>query len=79
MHSVGAFEAKTHFSALLKEVEKGSPVVITKNGRPVAKMIPIKGISKESSKDAIQNLKIFCKLHTLKGIDWKKLRDEGRK
>jgi prevent-host-death family protein len=41
MHTVGAFEAKTHFSALLEKVEQGERVVITKHGRPVARLIPI--------------------------------------
>jgi len=33
---VGAFDAKTHFSELLRKIEKGIRVTVTKNGRPVA-------------------------------------------
>ena len=33
-------EAKTHFSKLLAEVESGREVVITRAGRPVAKVVP---------------------------------------
>ncbi|HEV2369437.1 MAG TPA: type II toxin-antitoxin system prevent-host-death family antitoxin [Acidimicrobiales bacterium] len=33
-------EAKTHFSKLVAEVEQGREVVITRAGRPVAKLIP---------------------------------------
>ena len=33
---VGAFDAKTHFSELLRKIEKGITVTVTKNGRPVA-------------------------------------------
>jgi prevent-host-death family protein len=32
-------EAKINFSALLDEVEKGGQVVITRDGKPVAKLI----------------------------------------
>jgi prevent-host-death family protein len=39
--TVGAFEAKTHFSALLEEIEQGREITITKHGRPVAKLVPI--------------------------------------
>lgn len=39
--SVGAFEAKTHLSALLQKVEKGEVVTITKHGRPVARLVPV--------------------------------------
>lgn len=36
---VGAYEAKTHLSRLIDEVEGGQTVVITKHGRDVAKLI----------------------------------------
>jgi len=38
--TVGAFEAKTHLSALLDEVEKGATVYITRHGHPVAELRP---------------------------------------
>ena len=40
MRKVGAFEAKTHLSALLDLVAAGEEVVITKRGRPVARLVP---------------------------------------
>ena len=40
MITVGAFEAKTHFSALLDKVAEGEEVVITKHGKPVARVLP---------------------------------------
>lgn len=36
---VGIFEAKTHLSSLVEEVSKGAEVVITRHGKPVAKLI----------------------------------------
>lgn len=39
MKQVGIFEAKTHLSSLLEEVEKGSEIVITRHGRPVARLV----------------------------------------
>jgi prevent-host-death family protein len=41
MKQVGVFEAKTHLSALLDEVEKGGEVTITRHGKPVAKLVQI--------------------------------------
>lgn len=38
---VGAFEAKTHLSALLARVEAGETITITNRGRAVAKLIPL--------------------------------------
>lgn len=40
-HEVGAFDAKTHLSRLLDDVEKGSRFVITRHGRPVAELRPV--------------------------------------
>jgi prevent-host-death family protein len=40
--SVGAFEAKTRLSELLQRVESGEQVTITKHGRPVARLVPIR-------------------------------------
>ncbi len=79
MRTVGAFEAKTHFSALLEKVEKGEHVIITKHGHPVAKLMPTGGSDREQSKQAIERIKVFSLKHTLGKIDWKVLRDEGRR
>jgi prevent-host-death family protein len=43
MRSVGAFEAKTHLSRLLDDVEKGETIVITRHGSPVARLVPTDG------------------------------------
>lgn len=39
MKHVGIFEAKTHLSSLLEEVEKGGEIVITRHGKPVARLV----------------------------------------
>ncbi|MFZ9216666.1 MAG: type II toxin-antitoxin system Phd/YefM family antitoxin [Vulcanococcus sp.] len=41
MKCVGAFEAKTHLSRLLEEVEGGEEVLITRHGRAVARLMPL--------------------------------------
>ena len=79
--TVGAFEAKTHFSALLEQVEQGEQILITKHGRLVAKLVPALGPDRESIRTTIDRLKVFRKKHKnkLEGLDWKALRDEGRR
>ena len=37
---VGAYQAKTHFAALLDRVEKGEHIAITRHGRVVAVLTP---------------------------------------
>ena len=39
MKHVGMFEAKTNLSSLVEEVEKGGEVMITRHGKPVAKLV----------------------------------------
>lgn len=41
MKTVGAFEGKTHFSALIDAAERGETTLITKNGKLVAKIAPV--------------------------------------
>lgn len=41
MSTYSAYDAKTHFSALLELASDGETVTITKHGRPVAKLVPI--------------------------------------
>jgi prevent-host-death family protein len=37
---IGAYEAKTRFSELIARAEQGESFVVTKNGRPVARLVP---------------------------------------
>ena len=78
MHTVGSFEAKTHFSALLERVERGEQIAITKHGRLVAKLVPATGPDRDKRRKVIQRLREFGRHNTLGGLDWKALRDEGR-
>ena len=41
MHQVSVHEAKTHLSWLLREAAAGEEVVITRSGRPVARLVSI--------------------------------------
>ncbi len=40
MREVQASEAKTHLPQLLDDVERGETVVITRHGRPIARLVP---------------------------------------
>jgi prevent-host-death family protein len=40
MASVSVHEAKTHFSRLLREIEKGHEIEITRHSRVVARLVP---------------------------------------
>ena len=40
MKTVNVYDAKTHLSQLLDEVQQGQEIVIAKNGKPVADLKP---------------------------------------
>jgi prevent-host-death family protein len=40
MVTVGSYEAKTRLAELLRRVESGERIRITRNGKPVAELIP---------------------------------------
>jgi prevent-host-death family protein len=41
MARVGMHDAKTHLSKLVTRVEAGEDVVIQRNGKPVARLVPV--------------------------------------
>jgi prevent-host-death family protein len=40
VHTVNTHEAKSRLSELIREAEQGTDVIVARNGRPVAKIIP---------------------------------------
>ena len=79
MITVGAFEAKTHLSSLLDRVAGGEEVVITKHGKPVARLVSLAHIDRERVNDAFEKLKLLRRRTTLRGLSWQVLRDAGRR
>jgi len=76
---VGAFEAKTHFSSLLEAVAQGEQIVITRHGKPIARLVPMAS-TRLPAREAVERLKALRTAQTLGAdLDWKQLRDEGRK
>jgi prevent-host-death family protein len=78
MITVAAFEAKTQLSALLDKLAGGDEVLITKHGKPIARLVKAKDAAREDLDAAIAKLKAMLAGVTL-GADWKDLRDEGRR
>ena len=79
MITIGTFAAKTHFSALLEKVAAGEEVTITKHGKPIARLVRATAVDRADVDDAVAQLRRLRKGTTLGGLDWKALRDEGRK
>jgi prevent-host-death family protein len=78
MRTFSAFDGKTRFSELLDLVEAGEEVLITRHGKPVARMVSAAAADRETVDKAIARLKEVRKGSSLGGLDWKELRDEDR-
>lgn len=53
MQTIGAFEAKTHLSALLERVSKGETITITRHGVPAAMLVPFEEAGRRLAHTAI--------------------------
>ena len=54
---IGAYEAKTKFSELIARAERGESFVVTKNGRPVARITPMATFDRERARRAAERIR----------------------
>jgi prevent-host-death family protein len=83
MLTIGSFEAKTHLAQLLERVERGEEITITRRGRPVARLVPIKpDHDSDKARRAAATIRAIAAEMALSPFDWnewKRYRDEGRR
>jgi len=82
MLQIGAFEAKNTFGSLLDRAESGEDIVITRHGRPVARLTsePIFDVAKAKAAAArIRQRAMERKTGPFTWEEWKAYRDEGRR
>jgi prevent-host-death family protein len=79
-NSVGAYDAKTHFSELLEKVAAGEEITITRHGTPVARLVPVKKqYTPEERRAAIERWTKLSKGLSLGGLKIRDLINEGRR
>jgi prevent-host-death family protein len=74
---VGVYEAKTNFTELIREIQSGETVTVTKHGHPIARIAPIFEV--HPVEDAIAQLKTLRESMRLDGLSVQALREEGRR
>lgn len=81
MREMGAFEAKNKLAELLDAVEEGEEIVITRRGKPVARLVGLNGgrdVAKAMA--AVERMKELRKGITLgPDLTIRDLIDEGRR
>ena len=82
MQEVGAFDAKNTLGALLDRVEQGEEIVITRHGKPVARLVPNTGaVDRSQAQAAADRIRGRAKGLKFGTFDWGALkpdRDAGR-
>lgn len=80
MKQIQASIAKAQFAELLDDVERGETVVITRHGKPIARIVPDEEARRERARLAIEGIKALQKSGpraTIEEIiEWK---NEGRR
>jgi len=80
MATVGSYEAKTHLPALLKRVEAGESITITRHGHPIARIVPVTRLEAMGPAAAVDALLAFRKGRTLgPELTARKLVEAGRR
>ncbi len=81
MREIGAFEAKNTLGSLLDLVQQGEEVVITRHGKPVARLVreTKRADALERGQRAVERLTQLSKGVTLGGLSIRELIDEGRR
>jgi len=75
---IGAYEAKTHLPSLLRKVAHGQHFTITRQGKPIARLVPYLEAKPDPDR-VIEQIRALRKGITLGTLDLKALITEGRR
>ncbi len=78
MESIGAQEAKTHLTQLLKRVAGGEQITITEGGVPVAVLVPPEVSPKMTVKEIFAEIDKIAERNRLDGLSIREMIEEGR-
>jgi prevent-host-death family protein len=80
MEMIGAFEAKTHLSALLDRVARGERITITRHGVPAAMLVPAGEVSpKLTHEEIVEGMRALRKRVKPDTMSVREMINEGRR
>jgi prevent-host-death family protein len=79
LNTLSTYEAKTHFSSLIRRANLGEAFVVTSHGKPLARIVPLEAVDAEAEKRtrkaaAMEQLKVLQSRP-----DWPKITAEEAK
>ena len=82
--TIGEYDAKARLSELLDRVARGEQIVITRHGKPVARLVPEGGHDRAAAHAAVARMVALGKEVRKSGVNLtdeeiRALRDEGRR
>jgi prevent-host-death family protein len=80
MIEVGSYDAKTRLPELLRRVEAGETVTITRRGKPIARIVPADADRRAEIRQAIEDIKALrSRQEDVTVEEILSARDEGRR
>jgi prevent-host-death family protein len=76
---IGAFDAKTRLSEILRKVDQGERFTITRRGRAVADIVPSQTKDRRRAAEAVRRLLAMPKIEGISPETVKSWIEEGRK
>jgi len=78
MDRIGIYDAKAKLSQLVEEVRAGGEVVITKRGKPVARLVAPEAPRKSSPARAAKRIRALCERLNIRSVKIRELIGQGR-
>ena len=79
MERVGIYDAKARLSEIIGRVEAGSEVLITRRGKAVARIVPVKTPGTDKRTAAAKRIRALRDKWAIGRVDIRKLINEGRR
>lgn len=79
MERIGIYDAKARLSEIVGRVEAGSEVLITRRGKAVARIVPVKAPLTDKRAAAAKRIRALREKWAIGRVDIRKLIDQGRR
>jgi len=77
--TIGAYDAKAHFSDLLDRASRGETITVSRHGQPVAQLVPMGTFKNETARRSVDEIRKMRSAIRLDGLSIRDLMYEGRR